>query len=67
MGEEHSDILRAIKKVVANIDQIDYYAPWNSTRVKCDASHSGLIETLQQKVGDGDWIPIAFAARYLNS
>ena len=37
-----------------------------NTRVKCDASHSGLGATLEQKTDD-EWVPIAFASRYLNA
>ena len=31
------------------------------------ASHSGLGATLEQKAEEGDWMPIAFASRYLNT
>ena len=37
------------------------------TRVKCDASRSGFEATLEQKPAEGDWMPIAFALRYLDA
>ena len=65
-GEQHSLIFEEIKKVVAKIAQILYYDPKKDTRVKSDASHSGLGATLEQKTDDNGWIPIAFASPYLN-
>ena len=65
-GEKHSLIFEKIKTAVANIAQINYYDPQKETRVKCDASHSGLGATLEQSTKGEDWIPIAFASRYLN-
>ena len=38
----------------------------NDTLVKCDASHTGLGATLEQKTEDNEWVTIAFASRYLN-
>ena len=55
-----------IKTAVANITKIHYYDPKRATRVKCDASHSGLGATLEQQRAEGDWVPIAFTSRYLN-
>ena len=37
------------------------------TRVKCDASHSGLGASLEQQTEKNEWIPISFASRYLNN
>ena len=65
MGEKHCLIFEEIKKAVARIAQIIYYEPHKDTRVKCDASHSGLGATLRQSTDGEDWIPIAFASRYL--
>ena len=48
-GEEHSMIFEEIKTAVARIAQIYYYDPKKDTRVKCDASHSSLGATLEQK------------------
>ena len=52
---------------MANNAQINNYNPSRDTRVKCDASNSGLGATLEQKNGEGEWMPIAFASRYLNA
>ena len=51
---------------MARIAQINYYNPLKDTRVKCDASHSGLGATLEQSTDREDWVPIAFASRYFN-
>ena len=65
--EEYSEIFESIKAAVANITKICYYDPKLVTRVKCDASHSGLGASLEQQNWEGVWIPIAFASRYLNT
>ena len=65
-GEEHSEIFELIKLAVAKITKIHYYDPKMASRVKCDASHSGLGATLEQQKAEGEWVPIAFASRYLN-
>ena len=65
-GGKHSLIFEEIKTAVAKIAQINYYDLQKETRVKCDASHSGLGATLEQSTKGEDWIPIAFASRYLN-
>ena len=65
--EEHSEIFESIKAAVANITKIQYYDRKLLTRVKCDASHSGLGASLEQQNWEGEWIPIAFASRYLNT
>ena len=53
-GEQHSLIFEEIKKAVAKIAQIHYYDPKKDTRLKCDASHSGLGATLEQKTDDNE-------------
>ena len=45
--EEHSEIFESIKAAVANITKIHYYDPKLLTRVKCDASHSGLGASME--------------------
>ena len=56
-----------IKQAVANIAKLNYYDPTRETRVKCDASHSGLGASLEQQTENDEWIPISFASRYLNN
>ena len=43
-----------------------HYNPQFETRIKCDASRSGLGAALEQLTVDG-WKPISFASRFLNS
>ena len=65
---QHSVVFEEIKKAVDNIALLKlYYDPSKQTRVKCDASHSGLGATLDQWSDPDEWVPIAFASRYLNS
>ena len=66
-NDQHSVAFEDIKKAVANIALLNYYDPLKQTRIKCDASHSGLGATLEQWSHQNEWIPIAFASRSLNS
>ena len=52
---------------MARIVQINYYDPLRDTRVKCEASHRDLGATLKQRTDEDEWVPIAFASRYLNA
>ena len=65
--DQHSVVFEEIKKAAANIALLNYYDPSKQTRVKCYASHSGLGATLDQWSDQDEWVPIAFASRYLNS
>ena len=56
----------ALIYLVAKITQNYHYNPNLKTRLKCDASKSGLGACLEQETADG-WVPIAFASRQLNS
>ena len=56
----------ALIDLVAKITQNYHYNPHLKTRLKCDASKSGLGACLEQETADG-WVPIAFASRQLNS
>ena len=66
-GTEYTEIIEDIKKAVANIAKLNYYDPAKETRVKCDASHSGLGASLEKQTENNDWVPISFASRYLNN
>ena len=43
-----------------------HYDQSRNSRVKCDASHSGLGAALEQEIEKDVWVPIAFASRFLN-
>ena len=66
-GPEYTDVIEEIKQAVANIAKLNYYDPIRDTRVKWDASHSGLGASLEQQTEKNEWIPISFASRYLNN
>ena len=48
-GHEYTEVFEEIKQAVANIAKLNYYDPIRDTRVKCDASHSGLGASLEQQ------------------
>ena len=62
---EHENCFNEIKNRIANATANSHYNPQLKTRVKCDASRSGLGAALEQLTVDG-WKPIAFASRFLN-
>ena len=55
-----------LKNRFTNATENSHYNPQLETRVKCDASRSGLGAALEQLTVDG-WKPIAFTSRFLNS
>ena len=63
---EHENCFQEIKTRIANATANSHYNAQLETRVKCDASRSGLGAALEQLTVDG-WKPIAFASRFLNS
>ena len=63
---EHENCFIEIKNRIANAPANSHYNPQLETRVKCDASRSGLGAALEQLTVDG-WKTIAFASRFLNS
>ena len=63
---EHENCFQEIKTRIANATANSHYKPQLETRVKCDASRSGLGAALEQLTVDG-WKPIAFTSRFLNS
>ena len=56
----------AIKTRIANHTENIHYNPQLETRIKCDASRSGLGAALEQLTVDG-WKPVSFASRFVNS
>ena len=64
--EEHEKCFNEIKDRIANATAISHNNPQLETRIKCDASRSGLGTALEQLTVDG-WKPIAFASRFLSS
>ena len=66
-GEEQTSAFQKILNLIANIPNLFHYDASKASRVKCDASHSGLGTCLEQEVEPNVWAPIAFASRFLNS
>ena len=66
MGEEQQSAFSNILQLIANITKMFHYDQNRNTRVKCDASHSGLETALEQEVESDIWVPIAFTSRFLN-
>ena len=64
--EEHEKCFNEIKDRIANATANGHYNLQLETRIKCDASRSGLGIALEQLTVDG-WEPIAFASRFLTS
>ena len=64
--DEHTKHFDAIKTRIANHTENIHYNPQLETRIKCDASRSGLGAALEQLTVNG-WKPISFASRFLNS
>ena len=52
--------------LTSNITKMYHYDQKRNSRVKCDASHSGLGAALEQELPDGSWVEISFASRFLN-
>ena len=63
---EHTVHFNANTTRIANHPENTHYNPQFETRIKCDASRSGLGAALEQLTVDG-WKPISLAARFLNS
>ena len=55
-----------ILQLIANITKMYHYDQNRNSRVKCDASHSGLGAALEQEIEKDVWVPIVFASRFLN-
>ena len=66
-GEEKDTPFQKILDLIADIPNLYHYDASKASRVKCEASHSGLGACLEQEVAPNVWAPIAFASRFLNS
>ena len=66
-GEQQTIAFQKILNLIANIPNLFHYDASKASRVKCNASHSGLGACLEQEVEPNVWAPIAFASRFLNS
>ena len=66
MGECQQTAFSNILQLIANITKMYHYDQSRNSRVKCDASHSGLGAALEQEIEKDVWVPIAFASRFLN-
>ena len=64
--EEHTTHFDSTRTRIANHTKSIYYNPQLESRVKSDASQSGLVAALEQLTIDG-WKPISLASRFLNS
>ena len=65
-GEGQQTAFRNILQLIANITKMYHYNQSRNSRVKYDASHSGLGAALEQEIEKDVWVPIAFASRFLN-
>ena len=55
MGEEQDNAFRKVLDLIANIPNLIHYDASKASRVKCDASHSGLGGCLEQEVEPNIW------------
>ena len=65
-GECQQTAFSNILQLITNITKMYHYDQSRNSRVKCDASHSGLGAALEQEIEKDVWVPIAFASRFLN-
>ena len=63
---EHKTSFENIKRLVSEITQNKPFDQHLETRIKTDASTSGLGASLEQYSPEG-WVAIAYASRFLNS
>ena len=62
----HSRAFEKLKTEIVNITENSHFDIKEKTRLKTDASHNGLVATLEQ-LQDDQWKTIAFASRFLNN
>ena len=63
--EIHTTALDKIKAEISKITEKKHFDKHRKTRLKYDASHTGLGAVLEQQYPEG-WFPIAYASRFLN-
>ena len=62
---QHDTAFAALKQAVRHVSETAHFDPYASTRITCDASHTGLGAVLEQHCATG-WLPICFVSRFLN-
>ena len=65
-NDEHTKAFDELKQQIVNITENNHFDMKRMSRLKIDASHSGLRATLEQWDGE-NWVTIAFAFRFLNN
>ena len=66
-GEEQNNAFNNIIIMIAKIPSLYHFDSSKGSRVKCDATHNGLGDCLEQESEPGVWAPTAFASRFLNN
>ena len=65
-NDEHTKAFEELKQQIVNITENNHFDIKRMSRLKTDASHSGLGATLEQWDGE-NWVTIAFATQFLNN
>ena len=65
-NDDHTKAFEEIKKQIVNITENNRFDIKRMSRLKTDASHSGLGAILEQW-DEENWLTIAFASQFLNS
>ena len=61
------NLINPHSRTFSNISIKTYHCDQNrGTKIKCEASHSGLGLALKQELEEEIWAPIAFASQFLN-
>ena len=63
--DSHTTALNKIKAEISKITEKKHFDKQRNTRLKGDASHTGLGAVLEQQYPEG-WFPIMYASRFLN-
>ena len=65
-NDEHTKAFEELKQQIVNITGNNHFDIKRMSRLKTDASHSGLGATLEQWDGE-NWVTIAFASQFLKN